>query len=54
MLFWENKIPFIFKKFWKIIILIFGSIVTILGVMVKAIISDVSGEEGYANAWPDA
>ena len=33
MLFWENKIPFIFKKFWKIIILIFGSIVTILGVI---------------------
>ena len=33
MLFWENKIPFIFKKFWKLIILIFGSIVTILGVI---------------------
>ena len=27
---------------------------TNLGMMVKAIISDVSGEEGYANAWPVA
>ena len=29
-------------------------IATILRVMVKAIINDVSGEEGYANAWPVA
>ena len=29
-------------------------ILTNLGMMVKAIMSDVSGEEAYANAWPVA